>query len=206
LSGLRALAPSAAAWLLLLAAPAAAQERPPALFPARDVAVDYRAQAGAQGETLRTAWLAAQERVRVEGPNGWFVADRRARTGFLVMPGAGGVVELGAGAPAAGRILPDFSGARFTRLGAERIAGLDCTLWRVEQAGARRSVCLTAEGVMLRTAEDGAEAINLVAQAVRFGAQDPARFERPAPPRATPPAGGAFPQRGTALPPPGLER
>ncbi len=198
---------------LAAAVPAAAQERPPALFPSRDVAVEYRAQAGGQAETLRTAWLAARERLRVEGRDGaWFVADRRSRGGFLVLPGGRGVVEFGAaaaGAPPSGRVLQDFEGARFTRLAEERVAGMPCTLWRVEQPGGRRSVCLATDGLMLRVAEEGPEPINLVAQSVQFGAQDPGRFERPALPGRTAPApaaGGAFPQRGTALPPPGLER
>ena len=211
---------------LLVAFPAVAQDRP-AVIPTRDVAVTYRAASGGDAGEMRISWLPARGLMRIDMPGGqgWMLMDTRAGTGFMVMDAQRMIMELPTGAAAPG-MMPSAA-ARYTREGSARVANLDCVNWRIEDRGQSGRVCLTADGVMLRAeggrtgagpgASPGAEG-RLEATAVTFGAQDPARFQRPAgyqalqmpgatgaaPAEATPGPGGQSLPRGTALPPPGL--
>jgi hypothetical protein len=200
--------------LLILASPVAAQERPQ-LVPSRDVSVAYRTSGGNQAgqpPEMRMSWLVARGLLRVDfGGQGYLVTDTRGAQGFVVMEAQRMVMELPAGQnPAAGAMLRE--NARYTREGADRVAGLACTIWRIELEGQTSRACLTADGVMLRaTGGNQPGEGTLEAISVTPGPQDPARFERPAgygsvQPRGRPPQQGASeaPPRGTALPPPGL--
>jgi len=75
--------PALAGLLAALAGwPAAAQDRPP-VFPTRDAAVTYRYSGGQEdGQELRTAWLAAERRLRADnaGRNESLLADLRGGT------------------------------------------------------------------------------------------------------------------------------
>jgi hypothetical protein len=200
--------------MLLLAWPAAAQDRPQ-LVPSRDVSVAYRAIGGGEGRMpeLRMSWLVARGLLRVDmGEAGYLVTDTRGAGGFMVMAAQRMVMDLPAGAnPAAAPGLLR-EGARYTREGNDRVAGLPCTNWRIEAEGETNRACITADGVMLRaaTAAGGRSGEGVLeAVSVSQGPQDPARFERPPgyqnfqpPGRAAPPAGGNALPRGTALPPP----
>lgn len=197
--------------LPLAAAPAAAQERP-AIIPTRDVAITYRLP-GEAGE-MRVAWLAARRLMRTELPGGlgFSVMDPSTGTGFMAMTRERLVMEIGLG-QFQGRALLPGEGARFTREGEARIANRPCTLWRVEQEGEAGRVCLTAEGIALRSEAIGRPESRIEAVSLDLAAQDPARFERPqgyqslrmppAPPPSGASTGGGLP-RGTALPPPGI--
>lgn len=202
-----------AAFVLLLASPPAlAQDRPPAYTPTRDVAVEYRLQAEGQTQQMRMAWLAARGLMRMEMPMGFAVLDQRAGTGFMVMPQQRMVMDMNAAGLPGGSLTRPPESARFTREGQDRIAGQACTIWRVEDRGESARSCITADGVMLRTTTGaGSRATTIEAMRVDYTAQDPAQFNRPQgfqnlqlPPGTGTPPGGAFPQRGTALPPPGL--
>ncbi len=195
--------------LLLLATPAAAQDRP-AITPLADAAITYRLSGSpgggqpAQLSELRMAFLAARQLVRVDaGPGAFIIADGRARTGFLVVEAQRSVVELPAGGGAAAALPRDS--AAFAREGTDSVAGLPCTVWRVTDEGRTSRACLTPDGLLLRA--EGAQG-RMEAIAVSRAPLDPALFERPAgfrsmPAPGAPPAGAALP-RGTALPPPGL--
>lgn len=197
--------------LLLLAAPAAAQERP-AITPTADAAITYRLSGSpggagpAQLNELRMSFLAARQLVRVDaGPGGFIIADGRARSGFMVVEGQRSVIELPAGNNAAAA-LPRES-ASYVREGADSVAGLPCTVWRVTDEGRTSRACLTADGLLLRA--EGAQG-RMEAIAVSRAPLDPAQFERPAGframqvPGSVPQGAGATLPRGTALPPPGL--
>ena len=202
--------------LLLSAQSALAQERP-TVIPTRDVSVAYRANSPAGDVEMRMSWLAARGMMRVDLPTGvlgWMLVDLRGGSALMVMEAQRMVMDV-----PAGQIPPGATGgspnARYTReAGAgARIAGQDCINWRVEDQGETARVCLTREGVMLRAESLSGQANargTLEATAVTFGAQDPARFQRPAGyqtfqmPAGLPPGLLQGMPRGTALPPPGV--
>lgn len=168
--------------LSLLAAPALAQDRPP-LFPTRDVAVTYRflgqgAQPG-MPQSAVISWLAAAQTMRMDMPGqGWMVADHRGQRAFMVMEQMRMIMDLPM--QQAMQQYGPSANATFRREGSATVAGHACTLWSYQDRGNTGRACVTAEGVMLRaegTSEGrsgGMEATN-----VAFGAQDPARFQRP---------------------------
>jgi hypothetical protein len=192
---------------LLAALPAAAQDRPPS-HPTRDVTVTYRAPD--QGGAVRLSALAAQGLLRIDlpGEQGWMVSDARGG-GFLVLPQQRMVMDIAPGQDGTLRHLLPSAAARFQREGSDRVAETPCTVWRVEDRGARARLCITADGIPLRAEPIGRAGGRIEATAVTHAAQDAARFERPAGfARFAMPAGvpGPVPglTRGTALPPPGL--
>lgn len=170
-----------AAAILLGAAPATAQDRPP-LTPTRDVAVTYRvtgpaAQQGAP--PIVVAWNAAAQLMRSEVPGmGWMVMDLRQGRGFMVMEQMRAIMDIPAGQMAQ---LPGHSpSATFRREGTAMVAGLPCTLWRVQDGQSQGRSCITAEGVMLRAeGSHQGQSGGMEATQVSFAPQDAARFQRP---------------------------
>ena len=142
---------NAAILMLLAALPAAAQDRPAAFTPTRDVAVEYRLQSEGQTQQMRMAWLAARGLMRMEMPMGYAVLDQRSGQGFMAMTQQRMVMDMGAANLPGGSLTRPPESARFTREGQERIAGQACTIWRVEDRGETARSCITADGVMLRT-------------------------------------------------------
>ena len=195
----------------LAALPAQAQGRPE-IFPTRDVAVAYRTSVEGQPADMRMAWNAAQRRMRMEMPGGqgYLILDQQTGTGFMVMQPMRMLMEMPAGQEAAARFAHASQTARFTREGSDRVANLPCTNWKIEDRGEIGRSCITADGVTLR-AEPGNGRGGLEALTVEFAAQDPALFVRPegfgnmqipGAAQPGPASAGAFPQRGSALPPP----
>ena len=95
-------------------------------------------------------------------------------------------------------------GDTVTREGADRVAGHDCAVWRIEarkddgddEAKVKRA-CVTADGVPLRVVEEGEERRTTVATKVEYARQDPAQFRvpegyRPFDPSAFAPRQGAL--------------
>lgn len=195
----------AALLLLLPSLPLAAQTRP-ALAPPRDLAVTYRA---ADGGALRLAHLAAERLTRLDlpGEQGWLVVGPTG-AGFLALPGQRLLLELAAGQDSARGLLA-APGVRAAREGADRVAGQNCTVWRVDDLGGPVRLCLTETGVPLRAEPVGRPGARIEAVAVQETPQDPARFRRPEgfstmpAPRGAPGTAAGLP-RGTALPPPAL--
>jgi hypothetical protein len=171
--------PALFALALLAASPALAQDRPPALLPTRDVTITYRVTGAPDGQTLRMSHAAARGLVRTDLPGGlgWGVMDSGAGQGFMVMEPMRAIITMPGGQARPGVASPT---ARFSRAGTAKVAGLDCTVWRVEDQGRSGEACLTTDGVMLRASgvvsgqQAGIEAVE-----VRYGALDPALFQRP---------------------------
>ncbi|MBW8270954.1 DUF4412 domain-containing protein [Caldovatus aquaticus] len=171
--------------LLLAAGPARAQpgaERPANLQPTRDVAVTYRVTGAEQGE-MRITYSAAAEAIRTDfsgfGPPGPVIADIRNRRMVLLLAAERTARIHLLSEPEIRTFRQPEPGTRFQRLGTERIAGHPCTVWRIAPAmpGAPPvAMCLTEDGVMLRTEEAGqrAEAVQ-----VTCAPQDPALFRIP---------------------------
>lgn len=219
--------------LLLLVAPAVAQERPP-IMPTRDVSVTYRVGSEGQPGEMKMSWLTAQRLMRMDMPGGqgFIVVNAQAGTGFMVMPSMRMIMDMPPGSAEVTNMARASQNARFTREGGDRVANTACTIWRMEDRGDVARICVTGDGVVLRASSGsgpgggpgGGQGAGMPgrgameATLVEYGAQDAARFARPpgyqsmqmpgtaggAPPAAAP--GGSFPNRGSALPPPGVAR
>jgi hypothetical protein len=170
----------AAVMAIALSLPAQAQEAP-RLFPSRDVAVTYRVTSGGPIQEIAIAWAAAARLMRIELPGmGYTIADFAGQKGFMVMHIPQPMVMDIPMAQAAAHMRA-LETARFTRLGADRVAGIACTNWRHESSQGSGTGCFTDDGVLLRSQgaaqgmQGGLEALN-----VTYGAQDMARFQRPA--------------------------
>jgi hypothetical protein len=165
---------------LALSLPALAQDAP-RLFPSRDVAVTYRVSGAGPMQEVTMAWAAAARLMRIELPGmGYTIADFAGQKGFMVMQIPQPMVMDIPMAQAAAHMRA-LETARFTRLGADRVAGIACTNWRHESSQGSGTGCFTDDGVLLRSQgaaqgmQGGLEALN-----VTYGAQDVARFQRPA--------------------------
>lgn len=163
--------------LCLLAGAAAAQDRPAAL-PTRDVDVTYRSDQAGQPLEQRSRFAASLQRMRLDMPTPglYMIMDYRAHTMSVVSDPDRGVLDMPAppGAPAMGA----NPGAAYHRRGQDRVAGLPCTEWEVQDTiGQPALTCFTEDGVMLR-ARRGA-AVLAVAVRVAYGPLDPALFAPP---------------------------
>lgn len=170
----------AAALIAAMPAVAQAQDRPQ-IFPTRDVAVTYRVAGPGEQAELTLLWSAAHRRMRMNMPQGlgYIVADLQGRHGFMVMEQMRMIMDVPA--RQAGGFQQDLENARFTRGGTEKIAGLDCTVWRYQSASGQGEACITNDGVMLRgngTAR-GAGGGRMEATRVVFAPQDASLFQRP---------------------------
>ena len=138
----------------VLTHPASAQDRPK-LMPDRDVDVSYRVVASDKPMRQRVRWLAAQHAERIDGGGDSFtLADRTTDFITIVTKRSKTYVKV---AEPAGGVFNTNQAADFTRGGDATIAQLPCTEWSWVDAstGKPRTVCATADGVMLRMTEDG---------------------------------------------------
>ncbi len=159
--------------LLLLAAPALAQEAPLRL-PSRDVDVIYRAGPAAAPVEQRWRFRAADRKLRLDPAAGvWMILDYPA--GRLTMVNEAEHGALDRAAPR-GALLPGAGGGTtMTRRGTDVVAGVACTEWETtDTARLPTLACFTADGVMLR-ARRGTQ---VLVQAIRvtYAAADPSIF------------------------------
>ncbi len=174
--------------LLVLSGPAFAQPKP-TLPPVRDMAVTYRAEGaaadivpGARGDgAVRLLWSAAGQMLRVEadGRPQSLLVDLGRQQAHVIDTGLRSAVLL----PVRSRDLDALTlqGAKTTKRGEERIAGLGCTVWDVESAHGTGTVCITADGVPLRATGiyDGHRG-SFTATSVSLTPQPADRFKVPA--------------------------
>ncbi|MBP0446292.1 hypothetical protein J8J14_16080 [Roseomonas sp. SSH11] len=171
--------------LLSSAASAQAPARPemPSLQPSRDVAVTYRVSgAGPEAREMRVAWLASAGLSRMEPPGapGWILVERQPARATMVVDSQLTFMRLPPHL-AAGMALDLPAGAELARAGEDRVAGQPCTIWQAGRAHGRARLCVTADGLLLRSVSPlphGGEN-RLEAVSVRYGAQDAARFRIP---------------------------
>jgi hypothetical protein len=158
-------------------------------MPTRDVAVTYRVDP-APPNTDTVAWLVSEGRIRTEGR-----ALTQRVTHLIDMRGGGVTAVLDANRTyhdlgrVAAVMMGDYvfarPGLKLTREGSDTVAGVACTVWRVEEAATApedaKHACITADGVPLRLVEgSGAEATTQYeATRVAYASQDPARFRVP---------------------------
>jgi len=170
-----------ALWLMvLLCAPALAAA--PRLVPERDVTVDYTVHATeAPLQDVRVSIQAGGRRLRISAQDlpAIFLIDRPAGTATILVP-----LLRGYATASISRYDPEATvlrGARFTRGGAETIAGLACTDWKAVSASGSAEACITPDGIILKgsaTDRHGGSG-SVVASTVAYGSLDAATFERP---------------------------
>ena len=164
--------------LLVVAAPAFA-DAPPAVQPQRDVDVTYKVPvAGGNDMAIlqRLRFSAALHRQRVDLPTSgkWMVLNYATKRMAMVRDESREIVDL----PAPDNSTQPGAGAGFTRLGAARVAGLDCVEWRtVDTRGQQTVACYTADGVLLRARNDSA--VLMEAVAVIYAPQEAGVFKLP---------------------------
>jgi hypothetical protein len=172
-----------ARWLLAIAtflieAPApcvVAQDRP-ALLPTRDVDITYDVTRPQQPKVReRVRWLAADHLERVDSSGrSSTIFDRNAHEVTILSPSNRTYRKLD-GAPR--RALEPDPDAVLKRGGNIVVARLPCTEWSWTDDVATYKICLTADGVMLRLAVDGATVSE--ARSVKYAAQKAELFEVP---------------------------
>lgn len=178
------------AWLLLLAAvapQAARAQAAPAMVPSRDALVGYHL-APATGEAIdvRVALRAGGKGLRMDLPDQtYMLATTATRNVVLVVPLEQTALEL----PWTDGPQPLFTlddKARYTKKADATVAGQRCTNWDTVGERGRSTVCVTGDGVILRSAAtDPLGRRNLIeAFAIRYEGladsdfQVPQNFER----------------------------
>lgn len=176
-------------WALLLSGGTAhAQPGPPRMQPSRDVVVVYRVEGeaanlvpGGLPGTVKLSWDAAGRRLRAEaeGRNQVALLDLRQHAGQVIDTTLRVVLPLRLRAQDLQAL--SLEGARLVLRGQDTVAGLACTVYRVETGRAPGSACLTADGVMLRgEGEVQGRPGRLTAVSVSYGPLPPGLFVAPA--------------------------
>ena len=169
--------------LVALAGPALAQPT----LPTRDVSIVYQVAGGAHEavpgglpDTVRIAWSAERQRIRVE-PQGRpqsLLVDLAGSSVRIVDPGLHSAMSL----PVRARDLDPvrLQDAHLTRRGPSVVAGLACTDYAVESRRGHGTVCLTDDGVALRAVgEVNGHNGSFTAVSVSYAPQPAGLFEVP---------------------------
>lgn len=173
---------------LALVSPAAAQEPP--RVPTRDYAATYTMTGfGTEApKTMEMSFSAATKRQRVDmagaGQNMSMIMELAGSRMWLLQHESRMAMELSGGAPGNrdATISTIDKDARLTRVGADRVLGLACTVYRVVREGKPQgTACVTEHGIMLRGEfEEDGERAKMEATRVSLDRQPAERFEVPA--------------------------
>jgi hypothetical protein len=157
----------------------------PSVAPTRDVVVTYRMTGREAGEA-RISWLAAEQKMRMETPQVVLIEEGRENRSIMLMPEQRMFVITGSDQRRGSGFWFARPGDTATREGADRVAGHDCAVWRIEARRENpdreprvRRACVTADGVPLRVVEEGEEPRTTTATKVEYARQDPAQFRVP---------------------------
>ncbi|WP_458097537.1 hypothetical protein [Roseomonas sp. WA12] len=162
-----------AAALAAIAGPVVAQTAPP-LRPTRDVDVTYRVTSDWEPtHDLRMAWGVSAGKMRMEklGGGEWYLLDVNARSAVTVVDAQRTVTTMPFSAAMTQPIPAD---ARFARRGSAQVAGTACTEWEVTVPQGRSVICVTADGVMLRSAAAAGEEVSFRMEAISVRYDPPA--------------------------------
>ena len=163
------------AWLIAEhPVPAAAQS--PLLLPTRDVDITYEVTRPHLPKiSQRVRWLAREHLERIDGPDkSTTIFDHNAHDVTLLIPATRSYRKLEG---AAGQHLAPDPGVAIKRGGDAIVAGLHCTDWSWMEDVESRVVCVTADGVLLRSVVDGEKVRE--ARSVSYGAQSAELFQIP---------------------------
>lgn len=177
----RALAAAAAGCALPLTAAAAALDRP-ALTPTREASVLYRVvNAGAAPVEVRVTAEAGGSPMRLDLPDRtYMLVDQAARSIAVVVPEEQTVLDVPyQDGPQTYFQLNDRM--RFTRRAPATVAAVRCTVWDVVVDNTRGSMCISDDGILLRSSgTDEAGRRNLIeAVSVSFAPAPPGEFVPP---------------------------
>jgi hypothetical protein len=166
--------PIAAAALMLTGTATAAEQ--PQLLPTRDVDVTYDVMRPHQPKVReRVRWLAGEHLERVDtAGRSTTIFDRDEHAMTLLIPANRTYRKL-EGAPR--RWLEPEPGTAFKRGGEAVVAGLSCTDWSWMEDAETHTMCVTADGVMLRLVIDGQTVAE--ARSVKYAPQKPDLFQVP---------------------------
>ena len=166
--------PPAALLASLLVEPLARAEAPQ-LLPTHDVDVTYDVALRSQPRVReRVRWLAAEQLERVDGPHkSTTIFDRRTHQMTILTSANRTFLKLDMPQQ------PEEPGAKATlKRGNESVvAGLRCVDWSWTEDVETRTVCITADGVLLRFLVDGQ--IVSEARSVKYGPQPAELFQVP---------------------------
>jgi len=183
----RALAVAAAGMCALALTAAAAPDRPapdrPALAPTREASVLYRVvNAGAAPVEVRVTAEAGGSPMRLDLPDRtYMLVDKAAQRMAVVVPEEQVVLEVPFGdGPQTYFQLNDRM--RFTRRAPGTVAAVRCTMWDVAVDNARGTMCISDDGILLRSSGlDAAGQRNVIeAVSVSFAPARPNEFVPPA--------------------------
>ena len=176
MSHLRRIFPVTALTLLLLGSPPRAEEQPQ-LSPTRDVDITYKiTQQRQKPITERVRWSAGEQLERVDGPNkSSSIFDHNARVDTL-LNGASRTYRKLENAPR--QLLEPEPGAVLKRGSDAVVAGLPCTDWSWTEDVEKHTVCVTADGVVLRLVIDESKTV-MEARSVRYASQPAELFRVP---------------------------
>lgn len=175
---------------MLLALPVLAQT-PPQGIPERDAVITFRATRGTEVMMEWTLALSAGGRLRRIDMAGvsTSVMDVQTGAGFQVISIPGQSQPMVMDIPPGSKQSPmdelvDEQRLRFTKLGSDKILGIDCEKTEARDEKGLAAICCRTDrwhGLNLR-AEGNDEGQRIVMEAVKieFTPQDPARFRRPA--------------------------
>jgi hypothetical protein len=176
---------AAAVAMAVFAGVAMAQERP-LIAPTKDVTIEYTLKmpgdSTAQARTSRTSIAAGGQRMRIEGMGqpGYLIIDRNNGRTIMVAEAQHMYVEMPFDPSRAGPLLLRDS-MKFVRQGAETIAGMRCTVWRIQGARGSGTACISDDGVVLRADSDGQNGhVTMTATSVSFGPLPDTLFQPPA--------------------------
>ena len=181
-------------WLAVLASVSAFDARAqgaPVVAPTRDVTVSYQLTGVSQTNgavLMKIAYAHHNDQVRMDFyafagaqvPFGSVIWDAPANHVWSLLPETQSYYELpAAGKPNPGLLLNDKM--TFSRIGDTTVAGLGCTDWTIGNgADYAGSVCVTADGVVLRALRTKPQEGSMLATAVVYGAPLPDTFKVPA--------------------------
>ena len=137
----------------LLVEPKAGAEKPPQLLPTRDVDITYEVTLPFQPRILeRVRWLAAELLERVDGPHkSTTIFDRRTHVIILLTSANRTFLKL----DMPRQPQEPAPEATLRRGNKSVVAGLHCVDWSWTEDVETRTVCITADGVLLRFVVDG---------------------------------------------------
>jgi hypothetical protein len=162
--------------ILLLGGVLARSEEAPQLRPSRDVDIAYDVTRPNQPKIReRVRWLASEHLQRVDGPDkATTIFNRDANEITLLVPRSRAYRKL----EGAHRQPPEpATGVALKRGSDASVAGLHCTEWSWMVDDETHTVCLTADGVLVRLVIDGQTIMQ--ARAVTYARQPPELFEIP---------------------------
>lgn len=174
---------------------AAPPGQPPNLLPLHDVDISYLTPGSGHGRELfqRMRWSADTRKMRVDAPApGLFMVVDYANSRMYTVSDRDQLVLEGP-APRTGvtSLLgsPNEHSEPFTRVGRDKVLGIDCTEWRTRDTIGQDTVaCISDDGVLLRAVSSNV--IVVLAKTVSFATQGPDVFQLP----------DNYPHRATAAP------